>query len=386
MTEPGFLNGKMSRHKFLRKKNAVIEIQFNWIFILIAGALIIGLAFFIIQKQNSITNSRIAEQVMMDMGNVLTGASLSSGIAFYLKVPQTSFQIDCYGMTFFGQPLKFNHQIVFGPSLLKGNQLTIWNVKWDAPYKVSNFLYFTSPEIRYVFVDDAGNFIEYFNESIPDTINDKGKTVLILRKEIATSNAVVGNEIRMINKNNYRIKFVFVDDSIVGPDVITLPLWTAEMKNVEVTAIRIRPDANFGEPEQKLDGFGRIEFYQKNNDNKFELKGTTNYFGRAALYGAVFSDNLDNYNCAISESLKKLKIMNEVYMKRTDDLFAYADSQPVTSYWANCKIQYLLAKGELDNIGRYDFNNNDALGLLYASAQNLQRSNREVQGTCPLIY
>jgi len=60
------------------KKKGVIEVQFNWIFILIIGAIILFFFFSIVKTQKTVSEKKISTTVRRDIRAILTGAGVST--------------------------------------------------------------------------------------------------------------------------------------------------------------------------------------------------------------------------------------------------------------------------------------------------------------------
>ena len=75
------------------EKRGQIEITFNWIYIVIAGAVILLFFFSLVVKQKQISEERLSNEVVQIMSSILTGAGVSektknfidaSGLADYI--------------------------------------------------------------------------------------------------------------------------------------------------------------------------------------------------------------------------------------------------------------------------------------------------------------
>ena len=62
-------------------KRAAIEVQFNWIFILIIGGIILMFFFGIVKSQKTVSEKKISGTVRRDMRAILTGSGISAGTA-----------------------------------------------------------------------------------------------------------------------------------------------------------------------------------------------------------------------------------------------------------------------------------------------------------------
>ena len=70
-------------------KKGVIEVQFNWIFVLIVGAIILAFFVSIVMKQKDLSSGRLGTKLATDLETITTGAEVSVGTAQLIKVPNS---------------------------------------------------------------------------------------------------------------------------------------------------------------------------------------------------------------------------------------------------------------------------------------------------------
>ncbi len=270
----------------MKSKKGVVEAQLTWVFILIVGTIILLFFIGIAQKQRQIAEMKSSANILQQLDGILTGAEVSSGTSFLIKIPKVEIELDCNSFSIGGLTKSLKTRIVFSPDLISGRQLIIYNLDWSVPYRVSNFLYLSSPEVRYVLVGGA----EELNESLPEFMN----------KEIVSS---IDN---LTDKNNYKVKFVFFDYTPSGTEGIT------NLKTKDVTAISI-------DTAKGLDAYGTIEFYQV-EDGQWSIGTETDYLKKESVVGAIFAENIDQYECAMKKASKKLKIVTSIHKTRATTL------------------------------------------------------------------
>ena len=71
------------------------EMQFHWIFVLIAGAIILIFFFSLTQKQKSLSEERLAITLSTDIEAIFTGAIQAKGTAQLLRIPQPGIAFSC---------------------------------------------------------------------------------------------------------------------------------------------------------------------------------------------------------------------------------------------------------------------------------------------------
>ncbi|HII71286.1 TPA: hypothetical protein HA265_00860, partial [Candidatus Woesearchaeota archaeon] len=165
--------------KLLCSRRAQVESQFNWIFILIVGALILGFFAYIVIKQKTASEAKFAGTVTKQLNTILVGAKVSSGAEQEIPTPEVSIQFSCTDYFIGPASQRLGNRIVFAPTFIKGNRLQTWTLDWNVPFKVTSFLYLTAPTIRYYII---GPSIEdektlQFYDSLPKKMNKQFRTL-----------------------------------------------------------------------------------------------------------------------------------------------------------------------------------------------------------------
>ena len=130
-----------------------IEMQAHWIFILIAGAIILAFFFSIVAKQKSLSEQKISITLSSNIEAVFSGAIESKGTAQLLTVPKDGIAFACSegcdcNFWIGDKATSFRDKIIFAPKIVIGQDATAWSNEWKLPFRVSNFLIF-SRELNY---------------------------------------------------------------------------------------------------------------------------------------------------------------------------------------------------------------------------------------------
>ena len=363
-------------------KKAAIEMQFNWIFILIIGGLILTFFIVLVQKQKEVSDTTINIDLRRNMRTILTGAKITPGTTSLINLPNTEIRYDCEGFSFSGlSPVKMG--IMFSPSLVKGSSLTISSQRFSMPYTADGVLFVTSSNIRYILVNSSGKLAITLNKSLPPrTVIENDRQKLLFNKEIVSlENDDIQPEIT--DKNNLKVKFVFFN---YNADQLNALNNLGSMANRDVTAVNVIPDSSCA---GQIDCFGEIKFYNKQTGNTFALEDTTYYLGEASLLGAVFSDDFETYNCNMREIFRKFSLTTEVYLNRTKTLSNYYLDK------SNDKCRAVINGGisSLQNIKTNsdllidNFPSQIEISNIYTATQNLRISNEQaIKLSCSEIY
>jgi len=349
----------------MKSKKGVVEVQFNWIFILIAGALILAFFISLVAKQKTTSDLSAKAKISVDLEAILTGAGSSRGTVNIIDIPKAEIEFYC-GSYMIGGISRDAKEIIFAPSLIKGTKLIAWSLGWDVPYRVTNFLYLTSPEARYILVGTGDLFLE-INKTIPDKIN----------KEWYPTKPTDTFPLIVQSKNNYKVKFVLFDTIITSNvDISAL----SKMPDDDVTAIKINGDINSGE----------ITFYKKQGGSwKGTGEGTSYYLGKESLIGAIFSEYKDIetekvYDCIMKKAFKRLDIVSQIYASRSNEIKNTVTDTTCAGIHSSANID-LISISDISAALSQSFPNtlNDIVG----KASNLKNLNDNAQSySCPLIY
>ena len=313
----------------MASKKGVIEVQFNWIFILIAGGVILLFFVGVVQKQREYSKFKVAEAITSDLRTILSGAKASKETASLIDLPEIEIEYDCSGY-FIEKLTSINPHIAFSPRLIKGRALMAWALSWNMPYRVANFLFLTSTDVRYILVKNDGenSAADQINKILPPrAITGENTQKILMNKEVIQEQNLGTVE----NKNNYKVRFVFFKNSQNQcnglDDSISLANF-ADMDNEDVTAVCFEP-VN-GQFNLNLDSYGKVIFYEKDETHKFKQKGEKSYYlGKPSVIAAIFSDDIETYNCNMKRAFKTLNLATQVYKNRTKDLkehYLYAES------------------------------------------------------------
>ena len=358
----------------MKSKKGAISIQFNWIFILIAGAVILLFFFSIVEWQKKASESRMNVAVLTNLDAIFTGAKTTESSTNIVTIPNSEIGLDCNNYFMESIHEEIRGKIIFSPDLIKGTRILTHTLSWNAPFKVTNLLYLTSPQIRYILVEDAGmppsrNLLLDINKSLPPKyMKIEGKPEIAMNKEVWNKFSL-----NVQDENNYKIKFIFFNTNHTDLALTNL----ANMPNEEVTAIEIK------EPNE-------INFYQKDGST-FSYKGTSYYLGKEAIIAAIFAEDNEMYNCSIKKAFKQLSITSNIYHNRSYDLMNYYENLIIPKW--NCRNDHSKAAIKLDTISKRSedisqgTNVQTEIGLLKTDISELQYHNDNAQlHSCVLVY
>jgi hypothetical protein len=303
-------------------KRGFVEIQFNWIFILIAGIVLLG---FFLGVGNWIryqSNRQMAMDILDKLGYIMTGAEVSEDSASLIKIPDSEMVFVCEGgpidcneigctssydfREYAGNPRDSSTDVIFSLSSLESPNLITWSLDWSMPYRIMNFLYVTTTDVRYVIVYSDATY--GFSASVYDTLSNN--------KHISDNLVFTPKEdLKKVKyKNEDHLRLVFFEDPAGSPDY-DLDSSLEDRDNVDYIIV----DYQSGDNRLGKITFGAIE----NGQYKTETQNFP-YFGMPTVIGAIFSGDLSMYKCNIKKGVNRLRHVNQLYWnlaKRYQDYY-----------------------------------------------------------------
>ena len=330
-----------------QNRRAAVEVQFNWIFILIAGALILTLFTTIVLKQKSVSQVSSHAALLKALSAIAIGSQASPGVTSTLDLPQATIGIECNLIRIASQSQQFEQMMVFAPSSLRSSPLVSMTLEWSVPYRVSNIVYLSSPKVRYILIGDTP-LSRQMNKSMPKGLEVEWYPNL-------------PSGIRPRGDDSAR--FIFF-----GPSAPSLPPGFEDVENLKVSALHVDGDSRFG----------TAGFYAKSGD-RFALRQVFPYLKQQMLLGAMISDSEVLYGCIATNMVKRLSLVSQVYSQRTSDL----SQDPSLS---RCQGLYADAIPKISLIGKVGLNEGSA-SQLDTAITSLESANSELQRqSCPLLY
>jgi len=275
-----------------------IQLTFSWIYIAIAGAVILLFFFSIVVKQKQVSEERLSVEVVRIMESILTGAGVSestknfidaSGLADYTLYFDCIDSVSEFGIQ--GRPARAQNAIdpLFAPKTMQGRQIIAWSLPYKLPFKVIDFLLITSSSNKYYLTGGDGVFV---NEFLNATEGFNREYVTDLSEIDADSEF----DVRIVDADGTHIPGKKVPGSLQDFDdlKVSAVVFTGSNQNT-------------------------IDFYQKEglewkklNKNPvriISLGGERD----AAKYAAIFAGDDKTYQCNMQKAFRRLEILSEVY-------------------------------------------------------------------------
>jgi len=350
--------------KISRKMNkrAEVEIQFHWVFVIVAGFVILGFFLFLVMKQKGISEVKISSSIASDLKAIFTGAQVSSRTLNVVKIPATKISFTCeknqnvvYSVFTIGKRSEpIPSQVIFSPGEIETLKLYTWSYEWQVPFKVLNFLYLSTPRHRIILVEkksiEGKRLCNFLNSTLPDQMSK------VYISDIAQTPLT-----QLPDQNNNVETIVFCD--FTSQEITnSISYYPAQVETDTLVAISIKGDEKFG----------NIVFHQDGKDKFINPSQPIKYAGAALLLGAIFSDNSLFYECNREKAIGRLRQVALIYEEKTKQLAQNARAECIysDSYTHFSKLKTTNDPAEITQ-----------------SASALSRINSELQSkSCALIY
>ncbi|MFC1742274.1 hypothetical protein ACFL3V_07100 [Nanoarchaeota archaeon] len=343
-----------------RSKKAQVETQLNWIFILIVGAVILAFFAFIVIKQRAAAEAKFSGKIAQQLNTIFTGAKVASGTVQEIPTPEVSIRFDCNDYYIGPTSQRMGNRVVFAPEFVEGKKIITWTRDWNVPFKISSFLYVTAPTVRYIVIGEEAD--EPKANALYDALPDK------LNKDIFSLNDYEMNNI--VNEDDKYVRFILVDIS-------TLNIPTA-FDDVSVTGLEVDTSLD------PLYSAKSVKFLARaaSAPRTFNTGATHYYTEEEVMYGAIFSDNSDEYECIMRRAYERFNIVARVYKEKLDALASAFDGSNCEGFYENNQdIAELIG-----STNQYP-GEQQSYDAIVSTKAGLKDSNTRLQlYSCPLIY
>lgn len=275
-----------------RKSNqkGVIDVQFNWIFVMIAGFVmflfIISIVF--AQKRNADTQAGIS--AINQITALLKGKQQTANVYSEITLPRTNINFRCDASTEYftfkienSERTQLPTEIIFAPQDLTTNKIMVWSQAFDLGFPVSVFTYITTADsIILIYNTSSSPYASQIYNDLPSNVTKK----------------IVEDNIEIEKYKGYaRVKIICFDDTECPP--------AAKYDYINIT------------PAQgaELYEYGNVTFHKKSTTAD-KVTQTVPYITKSGLYGAIFSDNPEYYNCQMSRALKQFEVKRSLVESR----------------------------------------------------------------------
>ena len=413
-------------------KKAQIDMQFNWIFVIIIGAVLLGFFFTAIMSASKSSDQKISVSLAKHFETIIFSSGQKSGTLKTYQTPPVTLYFNCddeQGLyNYYVGDLKARdtkYDLIFAPDSLTGNSVITWTQKWKVPYSVGTFMYITNEDTLFIFnqgdgpmsaplkkilADFPSNLSTYIinNSNDPPTedFNFKQYVYVVVVDNGAVASDFLLDQTEMIQpkEGDHTVSLVVIhpndDSNVFGYGDVFYPSLTGGFFSLD-SFILLDSTSSSGvgslssalpQINSALSAGGGV---RQNPTGGSSSSGRriiqSGYLGKASLYGAIFSTSRESYECTMKKAFHKLTLLTILQQNKIDSV--------ASSVSYNCKDNLGLIdvpgpKQTLEDIEHFIY---DGLAVdfdyrtipnIYDLGLKLQRENDNLQmiGTCPVIY
>jgi hypothetical protein len=366
----------MLKKKLHDKKG--FALQFTWLFVLIGGAVFLGFFISLINNMDKQAKTSVSLEFTQELDSLLKISSIAGAgelekvVFFGEKEKNIIFQcepgVSEYYFEGSTQKSRYDFNAIFSPPELRGKQLVIKTVVFEAPYRIMPLVYVTNKETEYVFV---GNNLQRISSMMPENA-----TVTIYN---SADGSAIKSYIQDYPDNNYdRTVFVLNDSAYLPAKVNNFQNKTDRLFAVVITS------SNFSY------NYGNLTFFTYNatsTPSVFQKQGEKGspFIEFKLATGGIISHNKDIYDCNFLKVKNRMWLLSKLYQSRMEYFSGSDQNTPeCQSFYSGGQDALGGVKaltGEKD-LSTDDFNN---LMLYINDLATLNKFLLEVKG-CPRIY
>lgn len=360
-------------------KKGQVSSQFNWVFILIAGVIILTFFISIVNKQKEQADVKISANVLNAFDTLIKSSVVKDRTTQIITMPKQDIEFyceldtctvhGCYsGYRVKGTGVSVGAEItsIFSPTLIQGSKLITSNLDWNMPFRVSNLLYVTTNQNRYVFVNDTQGYLKKYLSVIPDNI-----TMDIVESV---------EEVNDLNYYNLRyILFNEDDNDILSYDFLKSK-GGKNSKNVSIVNLKFDSD-----------GIGSASYF-RSDLNIVKQEDESVFFDNATMVASIFSEDAQIYSCNMLKSFNqylKLASIYEYKLRMLDEKFDEVSTNCGSYPYIFDGQQSLIALAieKIERIVKNKIIDKTNVEQLQTQIKNLKQLNsRKRDDSCPVIY
>lgn len=333
----------------MRRRKAQLSIQFNWLFVLIVGGVILFFFITLINGRTKTASVQEAVDLKDHLETLFVATMTEEETTGSFGIRDADVEIVC---TFNGQvvdessiyiqgtgPFPTNNVVLFSPARLRGDTVRTWTQTWKVPFEVTTFTMMATDRTLFVFV---GSDVEYLYNGMPENFT---------KRYVEDQTTLNGLDASGFDR------YVFITEL-----QISIPTAYAEKAHLRVI-----------DPEDS-----GVDFQEPG-----DTAGTPkHYLAEPLIWGAIFAEDAYFYECTVLKALERLRIVSKLLYNRASDLEEDSEND-IADY---CYDRYYDAKDYFGDFMEAD--DPDEIHGLKEQQTALENLFKEAQRgyTCPSIY
>jgi hypothetical protein len=342
--------------------NKGVQSQFTWIFIMVAGAIILTLFITVSYRQQAVSTERLAVNLERTLDTIIATSLQTPESTFPVPTPLGGVTFGCtktcdcrlgVGPNPRGSP--FRDKIYFAPPFVEGGELLLWTTSWETPFRATNFLYITTPSVDHIIVVDdsprSQKLREILEPKIPSNISAR---------------FVQSRDVNNIEPRLGETRVLFLSSGKAA-----LPTTFAQ-RVIKGIAVNVQGD--------------KVQFLTKGEGEQAWSLGSTSSIPTddvAFILASYLSADSNMFNCGIQHAYTRLAFISNITMQKALLMDGYEDC----FYLADAGEQQLSDLSDIGNKLSTDPQNDQLLTQLSRIRDATSTlNNNKIQSGCPSLY
>ncbi len=335
-------------------KKGMVDVQFNWIFILITGFVIFLFIISIVINQKSNADKQLVASVITQLSTILSGNVYSE-----ISLTETAMVFDCNPDTQYfnykisnSQRIELPLEIIFTRKGYTGSTIQVWSQDFNLPFSSGRFLYLTSKNSPIWFYNSTSGTAQGIES------NARAKQVFDQLPSNMTKRFVNDAQIETLKKQYAQYRIVCFSECPIGNSYV-----------------KIIPDT-----QANIFSTGTVQYVVDGTS----VNTAQPYLGKEGVFGAVFSEDANFYRCQMSRAFTQWEIKRTLVEQRVTLLEYDLLSNP------QCSSLLLPIKNTLTLMKNPVFDKT-TIDKLYQYAfihtQSIRVTNNDLRlQSCPTLY
>ncbi|MFP4567924.1 MAG: hypothetical protein ACLFN8_03185 [Candidatus Woesearchaeota archaeon] len=281
-----------------KTKKAQLEVSFNWVFVLIAGAAILFFFLRVINTEIDTTDRFTETRATARMNTILTTIGQSPDMVNTNYNLNYEINFECtieghtYGIRQTNQQIPT--QIVYSPKTIGNSKLIYWTQIINAPYPVDTALYLTDENTKYVFLKSntpESNIQHYYN----------------LFPEELSKEFIEIQDFKTRGDEDYRQYILITTDENVAEGWFDFSEHRQIAQKINYV-IQIKETPNKILFRELKPGFAALQTESDSEQRE--------YFLEEDVIGAIITGNPQLYDCARDNALNQIRIATDINLDR----------------------------------------------------------------------
>ncbi len=309
-----------------KNQKGQIELTFNWMYILIAGGVILLFFVGIVMRQKDVSEQQLGSEVLRILQSIFVGSGVSESTKNFIDtsgLQRYEFQFSCedgvsrFGIVGQGGTVEDVVQPTFSPERLQSPRLILWSLPYKMPYKIADLLFVTSENTLYSVFGDDDFTAQFVKSTGGDSSGSNGPPPADNNSPVSKRDDLKFN-VRSVEADPagydsvslgklYQVRIVDVGGLVVRENG-AVPVLLKSVPDIKVSAVVFSSD------------HGSVTYFRKRGD-VWKRWGepipvvslAVDSEKNAAAYAAIFAGSPDIYTCNMRKAFARLPLVTKVY-------------------------------------------------------------------------